>query len=357
MTETLSTRLKFRPVEDAAARPLSLVTPPVERPLELWAVSDGRVGMVNQVLGLCEAIARLAPARIVRKTVVWKDGWERLPSFLKWNPLGGLAKESDRFEAPWPDMLVAVGRSTLAISRGIRKWSGGRTFTVQLQNPHWPARGFDAVVPPRHDKLGGRNVIPVTGSAHRVTPEKIAAEYELFRAGLDPLPHPRVAVLVGGTSKAFDLSEERATRLAAEIALAVETEGGSVLLTFSRRTPEPARDVMKAKLKRLPGILWDDQPPNPYFAFLQAADYVLVTEDSTNMAAEAASTGKPVFVLKMDGASDKFRRFHDELERLDAARPWGGALYSWDYAPVRDTEKAAAAVLRLFRDRPMRMVD
>ena len=360
MTETLSTRLKFRPVEDAA-RPLSLVTTPattlVERPLELWAVSDGRVGMENQVLGLCEAIARLAPARIVRKTVVWKDGYERLPSFLKWNPLGGLAKESDHFEAPWPDMLVAVGRGTLAISRGIRRWSGGRTFTVQLQNPHWPAREFHAVIPPRHDKLGGRNVIPVTGSAHRVTPEKIAAEYELFRSQLDPLPHPRVAVLVGGTSKAFDLTEERATRLAAEIALAVETEGGSILLTFSRRTPEPARDVMTAKLRRLPGIIWNDQPPNPYFAFLQAADYVLVTEDSTNMATEAASTGKPVFVMKMDGSSDKFRRFHDELERLDAARPWGGALYSWDYEPVRDTEKAAAAVLRLFRDRPMRRVD
>jgi mitochondrial fission protein ELM1 len=56
----------------------------------------------------------------------------------------------------------------------------------------------------------------------------------------------------------------------------------------------------------------------------------------------------------MDGTSEKFRRFHDELERLDAARPWGGTLYGWDYEPVRDTEKAAAAVLRMFRDRPAR---
>lgn len=350
VNEPVSTRLRFRPVEDAA-KPLTLVAPPAERPLELWAVSDGRVGMENQALGLCEAIARQAPARIVKKRVVWTPGFERLPSFLKWNTRNGLDRESDRFDEPWPDLLVAVGRGTMAISRGVRKWSAGKSFVVQLQNPRWPARTFDAVVPPRHDKLSGRNVIPVTGSVHRVTPEKIAAEYELFREQLESLPRPRVAVLVGGTSKVFDLSEERARRLAAEIALAVETEGGSLLLTFSRRTPEPARDIMTEKLKRLPGLIWDDQGPNPYFAFLHAADYVLVTEDSTNMATEAASTGKPVFVLKMDGASDKFRRFHEELERLDAARPWGGALYRWDYEPIRDTDKAAAAVLRMYRDR------
>lgn len=353
VTEPVSSprpRLRFRPVEDAA-RPLALVSPSTERPLDIWAVSDGRIGMENQALGLAEAIGRLTHARILKKRAAWTRTYARLPSFLRVDARRGLAPESDPFAAPWPDILIAVGRQTMAISMGVRRWSKGKTFVVQVQNPHWPSRFFDAVVPPRHDKLAGGNVIPVTGSVHRVTPEKVAQEYDFFRDLIEPLPHPRVAVLIGGTSKGFDLSEERATRLAAEIALAVETEGGSLLLTFSRRTPEPARDVMAAKLKRLPGIIWDDQPPNPYFAFLAAADYILVTEDSTNMATEAASTGKPVFVLKMDGASDKFRRFHAELESLDAARPWGGSLYGWAYEPVRDTEKAAMAVLRMYRHR------
>jgi mitochondrial fission protein ELM1 len=343
-------RLSFRPTDEATT-PLALVTPRTERPLEIWAVSDGRIGMENQAMGLAEAIARLTPARIVKKSIAWTPLYERLPSFLKINTRKGLSPGSSPITPPWPDLLIAVGRHTMAVSRGVRRWSKGRTFVVQVQNPRWPSDQFDAVIPPRHDRLKGRNVIPVTGSVHRVTPEKIDAEYALFADLLDPLPHPRVAVLIGGASKAFDLSEERATRLAAEIALAVETEGGSILLTFSRRTPEPARAAMTAKLKRLPGLIWDDQPPNPYFAFLGAADYILATEDSTNMATEAASTGKPVFILKMDGSSDKFRRFHAELEALDAARPWGGSLYRWDYEPIRDTEKAAAAVLRMYRDR------
>jgi mitochondrial fission protein ELM1 len=116
-------------------------------------------------------------------------------------------------------------------------------------------------------------------------------------------------------------------------------------MTFSRRTPEPAKALLAARLRHLPGIIWDGTGPNPYFAFLAAADYILVTEDSTNMATEAASTGKPVFILKMDGTSLKFRLFHQELEGMGAARPYGGAFHGWTYAPVDETGRAAAEVV------------
>ena len=46
---------------------------------------------------------------------------------------------------------------------------------------------------------------------------------------------------------------------------------------------------------------------------------IIMAAMATNMATEAASTGKPVFVLKLDGYSLKFRLFHEELERQGAA--------------------------------------
>ena len=82
-----------------------------------------------------------------------------------------------------------------------------------------------------------------------------------------------------------------------------------------------ARALMTARLRHLPGMIWNGEGPNPYFAFLAGADYILVTEDSTNMATEAASTGKPVFVLKMDGHSLKFRLFHEDGVRVFEALP------------------------------------
>ena len=45
-----------------------------EPPLTIWAVSDGRVGIEAQVLGLAEAVARRRPAQIVVKRVALAVG-------------------------------------------------------------------------------------------------------------------------------------------------------------------------------------------------------------------------------------------------------------------------------------------
>jgi len=330
-----STPLTFVPDEQAGLRSL-----------RVWAVSDGRAGIDSQAMGLAEAVARLAPAEIERKHVRFGARYDRLPSALKLAPRRFLAPDSDPIEPPWPDLFIGAGRAAVPFALRMRRWSKGDTFVVQVQDPRWPAHLFDAVVPPRHDRVTGGNVIEITGSPHRVTPERLKAELKPFAKALGGLPAPRVAVLIGGRSRAFDLSPDRAARLAAEICLAVESEGGSVMATFSRRTPARARALLTSRLSTLPGLVWDGEGPNPYFAFLAMADYILVTEDSANMATEAASTGKPVFILKMDGESLKFRRFHEELERLGAARPFGGTLYRWSYEPVRETDRAAREIVR-----------
>lgn len=317
-------------------------------PLKVWALSDGRAGIEAQVVGLSEAIARLVPCEVTVKRVGWKGRTGRLPWWLNLTPRRWLTPESGLPTGKgddWPDLWIAAGRATLPLSIRAKRWSGGKTFVVQIQDPRVPAPMFDLVVPPKHDRMSGDNVFPITGSPHRVTPQRLAVEYEAFKGLIDPLPRPRVAVLVGGKSKAFDLSSERAAQIAHSIQIPLEQDGGSLLMTFSRRTPEPARALMTARLRHLPGMIWNGEGPNPYFALLAAADYILVTEDSTNMATEAASTGKPVFVLKMDGHSLKFRLFHEELESLGAARPYGGAFHGWSYDPVNETDRAAREVL------------
>lgn len=320
-----------------------------KRPLKVWAVSDGRAGIEAQVVGLADALSRLAPCEVTVKRVGWKGRTGRLPWWLNLFPRRWLTPES-KIPGPkdaeaWPDVWLAAGRATLPLSIRAKRWSGGKTYVVQVQDPRVPVTMFDLVIPPKHDRLTGDNVLPITGSPHRVTPERLASEAKAFKRLIDKLPHPRVAVLIGGKSKAFDLSSERAAQIAHSIQIPLEQEGGSLMMTFSRRTPEPARALMTARLRHVPGVIWNGDGPNPYFAFLAAADYILVTEDSTNMATEAASTGKPVFVLKMDGHSLKFRLFHEELERMGAARPYGGAFHGWTYEPVNETDRAAREVL------------
>ncbi len=304
--------------------------------------------MENQALGLAEAVARLTPAIIETRRVKWRPAFDWLPVALKapWMLASASPLPSDG-EA-WPDLWIATGRATLPLSLAARRLSGGRTFVVQTQDPRLDPALFDMVVAPAHDGLTGANVVSITGSPHRITPEVLAQAASAFADRLGALPRPRVAVLIGGKSRAFDLTPAHAASLADRIAEAVRTSAGSLLLTFSRRTPEAAKTVMTERLADVPGWIWDGEGTNPLFAFLDAADHILVTEDSANMAAEAASTGKPVHVLPMVALKPpgKFARLHADLEAKGALRPFDGNLERWTYAPLAETDRAARDVLK-----------
>lgn len=307
--------------------------------------------MENQALGLAEVLARVTPADICVKRIRWRPLFDKLPSALKapWM----LDPSSDApFPAPreaWPDVWIATGRATLPLSMMAK----GKTLVVQTQDPRWRTGDYDLVVAPAHDRVSGPNVLSITGSPHRVSADRLAEAAPAFARQIDPLPRPRIAVLVGGRSAAFDLTEAHAADLADRIAGAVSAAGGSLMLTFSRRTPEAAKAVMTTRLSGLPGMIWDGEGPNPYFAFLNAADHVLVTEDSANMAAEAASTGKPVHILPMLALKPpgKFARLHADLRERGASRPFNGSLSGWTYPPLNETDRAARAVLEMLSRR------
>jgi uncharacterized protein len=324
-------------------------------PLTIRVVTDGRAGIENQALGLAEAVARLTPANIDVRRVRWRPMFDWLPADLKTAAMLDAASDAP-FPAdgePWPDLWIAAGRASLPLSLEARKRSGGRTVVVQVQDPRLDPARFDLVVAPEHDGLTGANVVSITGSPHRITPERLAEAAPAFAAAIEPLPRPRVAVLIGGRSRAFDLTAAHASALAERIAAGVTTTGGALMLTFSRRTPPDAQAAMTRRLAALPGQVWDGTGPNPLFAFLHYADRILVTEDSANMAAEAASTGKPVYILPMvrRGPAGKFDRLHAALAARGAARPFDGQLETWTYPPLAETERAAREVVRRAYDR------
>ena len=319
-------------------------------PLRVWVVSDGRIGIETQALGVAEALGRIRPVDVTVKRVLWRRALRRLPTRLIAWPQAARDPASDAFRPPWPDVVIANGRAAIPFAIGVRRWSRRATFVVQLQDPLRPPRLFDLVAPPLHDRLKGENVFPILGAPNRLTAQRLSDAAQRFPA-LAALPRPRVAFLVGGRSRAFDLPSARAAALADAVGAILDAEGGAFVLTFSRRTPPEARALIGARLADRPGWVWDGEGANPYFAFLAAADRFLVTADSINMVAEAASTGRPVQIMPVEGRQARKDRFHADLLARDAARPWRGAPEHWTYEPLRETERAAAAVLRRWNER------
>ncbi|WP_044564640.1 mitochondrial fission ELM1 family protein [Azospirillum sp. B4] len=320
-----------------AAPPLSTpATPPT-----CWVLSDGKAGMENQCLGLAEAVG----ATPVVKRIHLKTPWRQLSPYLPLSLGHGLTPDSDALSPPWPDLLITSGRHAVGAALAIRRRSGGRTFCVHIQNPGVPFSRFDLVVMPAHDRKAGANVMESLGALHRVTAARLADEAARFAPALNHLPHPRVAVLVGGSNGVYQLTPAVTGELADRLAV-LARQGMGLMVTPSRRTGAENEAVLRQRLEGLPAVVWDGSGPNPYFGYLGLADAVLCTGDSVSMVSEAASTGKPVYVIALEGKSPKFDRFHQLMVERGVTRPFTGVVETWTPTPLDDTPRVAAEVLR-----------
>jgi hypothetical protein len=312
-----------------------------------WVLSDGNAGNENPCLGLAEAIG----CDITTKRISARPPWSWLPPGLWLAPLSAPAAGSDPLEPPWPDLLIACGRQTAAPAAAIGRASKGHTFTVQLLDPRMAPEQFGLVVAPRHDRLGGANVIATLGALNRVTPERLTAEAERVASSVAVLPTPRVAVLVGGSTKRGPLTSETIERLANDLVSFAKNHGAGLMVTTSRRTGEANSAALRRRLDEVATVMWDGAGDNPYFGYLGLADAIIVTSDSVAMTSEACATGKPVYVYSLPGGSAKFERFHQGLEQAGCARRFDGSLENWRYAPLRETDKVAAEVRQRLDDR------
>ncbi|PWE16908.1 hypothetical protein DDZ18_09340 [Marinicauda salina] len=292
-----------------------------------FVVSDGRRGIENQALGLAEALGRLTPLRIMPVHV----------------PRTGPLPEAAGIA---PDVWIGCGRAAVRASAAHRK-AYPRAAFIYVQDPRSAHERFDLIVAPRHDRLKGDNVVSIIGSPNRITPERLREGAGAFRDRTAALPEPRAAVLIGGDSKRHRFTREVGDYLMERLEDLREADV-SLMVTTSRRTPP---DFTARVRERFAGDervwLHDGEGPNPYFAFLEAADWILVTEDSTNMLTEAAATGTPVYRLPLAGRAGKFKTLYEELEAAGAARPFLGRLDAWDYDPLHETGNAARRVLEI----------
>jgi uncharacterized protein len=304
-----------------------------------WAISDGRAGLASQTRGLAEAVG--LPVEV--KTVHPRLPWTLLP-VTRWPaPMNALGADSSKFEPPWPKLAIGCGWRSIPYMLAIKRLSEGKTFTVQLQDPRVDTKLFDLVVPPEHDQLSGANVEPIIGSPNAVTRAKLDSAAAQWRDRLEVLRHPRVAVLVGGASKSHRFAEDDARKLAVQLK-DLGARGHGLMITTSRRTGEVQTRIIRETLSDTNAFVWDGSGENPYFGLLALADVILVTSDSTNMAIEAASTAKPVYIVAIPGGDSKFTRLHTQLEQRGIARKFTGEIAQWTYEPLNETARVASLI-------------
>jgi hypothetical protein len=311
---------------------------PIDRSLRVWVLTGGAIGFEVQALGVAEALGVAPVVKRIAPPAPWR--W-----LAPWGP----AAPDASVAPPWPDILIASGRQSIPYARKIRKLARGRTFVAVLQNPAVDPAAFDFVWAPAHDRLDGANVHSTLVSPNRLTPDRLEREAEKIAPLIAHLPHPRVAVLLGGSNAVYRLTDDIARRIGEQLATLADSFHAGLMVTPSRRTGDAQMRIVCDRLRGKPAVVWDGAGDNPYFGFLGSADAIVVTCDSVNMVGEAAATGKPVHVIEFDGGSPKFRRFLDAMYAHGAARPFSGRLENWGYVPLNATRDIAAAIVSAFR--------
>jgi hypothetical protein len=204
---------------------------------------------------------------------------------------------------------------------------------------------LDLVCVPSHDPARGSNLFVSTAAPNRITAQKLEVAAKRFETRLSAVPSPRIAVLIGGNSKAYKMNRKITEELCAQL-MALAQNGYGLMITASRRTGADNKALLKKTLVHENIYFWDGEGDNPYLAFLARADFILVSADSTSMISEAASTGKPVYMIRLEGGTKRITAMHDRLRSKGIIRDFRGELETYEYEPLHDAQNIATEIKR-----------
>ena len=258
----------------------------------IWVLLGHRTGDNNQLLALAEALKLPFETRTLNFNLL------RILRPMLGASLISLNWASRKVIAPpWPDLVLGIGWRSVAVSRWIKRASGGNTKLVRLGDPRAGSRLFDLIVTtPQYpvDEVGNLLRLPLGMSRFRSAPAPSEAE----TAFLDDLPRPHRLIAVGGPAKYWELGSDRVASAASRLA----GRGGTAILVTSPRTPSD----ISAALERLdkPNLRLISGPEPRFPVLLDDADEIFVTGDSTAMLSEAVLSGKPVGIIPLELSSE-----------------------------------------------------
>lgn len=322
------------------------------QPPRVWVLDDPRPGTSAQALGIAERLG--VPFRRVPL------GWSKFPHLAGLVPGGsllGLSEPARRAAAEAaaapPALVISAGRRSAAVALWMKSQYGARI--VHCMSPGLAGLlahdAFDLLVIPEHDRpTPAPNVLPVLGAPHRLSPLLLSQAESAWRERLAHLPHPRIALLVGGPVRAVGMPPALAHTLGRRAARIAAARGGSVLATTSRRTGTEATEALAAGLASSLNLIyrWGEPGENPYRGFLASSDAIVVTADSVSMISEACATDAAVYVAVPELAGRRHQRLIASLVAAGQVRLFGNGIAAWPRPRLDEAGRVAAEILRRF---------
>ncbi len=271
-------------------------------PPRIWILSDGKVGHSTQSEGLAKSLGW--PYEIKQLHFQsWNNSQKLVWSLFPPNCLGLNKLRSSALEPPWPDVVISTGWRPAPIARWIREQSGGNTRIIQVGRKGGASADlFDVVITPSYYGFAPHpHRIETLVPLNELSQENLNAVSQRWPNLFNGAPHPRIVLVIGGSTARFTLTADFANSIGNQIRDLANTCGGKVFAVTSPRTSNNVSQALKSALTPEHRVhQWEpNQSDNPYLAYLAGADVIIVTGESESMLAEAASLGKPVYIIPL----------------------------------------------------------
>ncbi len=319
--------------------------------MKALGLTDGSAGMAAQVRALAEAMN----CTLKEEKIAINFAWKYLPNaaFL----LSCFLPVTRSFpDVAGYDVVISCGRKAALVSAALRKKvkknNGATTKFIHIQDPQMSPTKFDMVIAMAHDKVDGANVIKTYFALHNITDKRLAAARVKWEAKFSPYPSSRCGVLFGGSTNKYQLNLENMQEALIELRAAFERDGGSLLITTSRRTGIDNIFALHSEFYSVPNVMiFDGDGDNPYAGILALSDVLIVTNDSVNMMSEAYATGKPLYILRLQEHVDtKPADFAEMLVEMGSAQWLNGDEKAQAHIPELEMEALAGSIREIFSE-------
>ncbi len=274
----------------------------LKTPPQIWILSDGKIGHSTQSIALAKSLKW--PYEVKHLNFhSWNNAKKLIWSILPPHTFGLNRAESASLEPPWPDIVISTGWRPAPIARWIREQNGGRTRIIQVGRKGGSAADlFDVVITPGYYGFTPHpHRIETAAPLNELTQESLDEASKRWPNLFDNAPHPRIVLVIGGSTARFTLTAEMAMTIGHQLKELANTCGGKVFVVTSPRTEIKVCQALESALAPEHHVhRWQsNQSDNPYIAYLAGADVVIVTGESESMLAEAASLGKSVYIIPL----------------------------------------------------------
>lgn len=294
-------------------------------PPHVWILSDGKMGHSTQSEMLAKSLGWPYDIKQLHFQP-WNNTQKLLWSLLPPHTLGLKKATSSALEPPWPDVVISTGWRPAPIARWIREQNEGNTRIIQLgRKGGASANLFDAVITPSYYGFAPHpHRIETLVPLNELTQESLDTVSKQWPNLFDKAPHPRIVLVVGGSTARFTLTSAFADTIGSELKDLANNCGGKIFAVTSPRTSNEVSQALKSALMPEHHFhQWQpNQSANPYLAYLAGADVIIVTGESESMLAEAASLGKPVYIIPLPENPPTWKvRFSEAIVQRAKSQP------------------------------------